>query len=713
MNVIIAEKPSVAREIAKVLNVTQKEAGYLYNDRYAITWAFGHLIGLKTPEELNNNEKIETSSLPFIPKEIYTKSVGDKTAKNQLKVIETLFKKADLIIVATDAGREGELIFRLIYNHLNINKPFKRLWISSVNPTVIKEGLNNLKNGELYDNLYYSGKNRQLADWLLGYNTSIAISRINGFTIRLGRVKTPTLFLVVKRYLENKQFKPQKYFVPAIKLYNSKNNTELIANYEDSIFNDDELFKLLGYIEASKEAKLIDILKEEKKESSPKLFDLGAAQKLANQKFGFTADQTLSLIQSLYEKGIVTYPRTDSNYLNEEMEMEVWERIQELGKEYNLTSYTNELLNNQVKTSFNNSKVTDHHAIIPDKNIPNLSNLIDTERKMYVLIMIQFFKAFSQPLIKDVTTYEFSVNRVDIPFISKGVLIKQKGFKSYDSVFNNLLGNSKQEDDIEEVSNDELKLLPEFDLGTYPITDILKVEKITKAPPLLTDATLIGQMETCGKEVEDENLKEALKGKGIGTPATRSEIIKELIESNYVERNKKNLLPTKFGFEIVKALNGQKILSPQLTGEWEYKLSLIEKGEYNKDLFFEEIKDYTKLITNDILNKTQKLDYNPYKTELDLCCPKCKSKLIEEKFNFLCSNKSCELKIQKIICNHQIKEKELKILLNGQAVKNVKLKNKEGKSFTSNLILDNDFKIQFQFEENKKSFKKNKNYDSK
>lgn len=702
MDVIIAEKPSVAREIAKVLNANDKQDGYYQNSQYAITWAYGHLVGLQTPEEINNNNKIEINQLPYIPTTIFTKEVGDGSAKAQLKKIEKLFKKADTIIVATDAGREGELIFRLIYEHLKIQKPFKRLWISSVNPTVIKEGLNNLKNGKDYDNLYYSGKNRQIADWLLGFNTSMAISRINGFPIKLGRVKTPTLFLIVKRFLENQQFKPQQFYVPKIKVYNSKNNSEIIAHYDDNIFQEDELYTIMGTIQSSKETKLIDIIQTEKKENPPKLFNLGAAQKLANQKFGFTADKTLSLIQSLYEKGHVTYPRTDSNYLNEEMEMEVWERFQDIGDFFNIQSYTNEIVNHNIKTPFNNNKVSDHHAIIPDKKIPNLSELKEEEKKMYVLILVQFLKAFSTPVVKDITTYEFSVSKLDILFLSKGVVIKEKGYKVFDNIQTNLLGHNFV-DDIED-ENEETTILPQFEIGVYPISEITKDQRVTKAPLLLTDATLINQMEMCGKDIEEEELKEALKGKGIGTPATRAEIIKELIESNYIKRNKKYIVPTDFGFEIVKALNGQKILSPKLTGEWEHKLSLVEEGKLNKDEFLQEIKEYTKIITNEIITNNTKLGFNPYRTELDLCCPKCKSTLIEEKYKFICSNNSCQLVINKTIFKHTINHKELKSLLDGKTIPNVKMKNKEGKSFTGEIFLDKsqDYKVQLKFNDNKK-----------
>lgn len=687
MIVILAEKPKVAQKIAEVLRAKNKANGYFYNDQYIVTFAYGHLITTKTPEEIKG-AKIEQNELPYIPDEIAKKP--SKGAEDQLKIVVKLFndKNTSSLICATDAGREGELIFRLIYDYANCKKTFKRLWISSITDVAIAEGMNNLKPGESFDNLSNSGKLRQDADWIVGFNCSIAISRKNGFPIKLGRVKTPTLFLVVKRFLENKMFKSQLYYQPTITVTNNKNES-VVATLQDRILENDKLNLIVSKIKESGETELFEIEKKESKNNPPELFDLGGLQKAANIKFGITADEVLSTLQNLYESGFVSYPRTDSKYLSDDMEEKVWNLVDLLGEKFNISDEVNIILQLKNKRNFNNNKVTDHHAIIPEENIPEVSSLKEIEKKIYLLIVFQFLKSFHETSVKDITNYFFRINQIKEPFLAKGSVTKRLGWKVFDDIFKGYFSTQEKETDEIEADEDNLISLPIFMEGVYPITDLKSIEKYTQAPPLLTDASLLSLMENCGKEVEDEEIQKSLKDTGgIGTPATRAGIIKELIDSEYIVREKKKILPTQFGFEIIKSLNQTKIVSPSLTGEWENRLSQIENGDLEISIFKKEIKLFTNQIVSEILEVTPKLDYNPYQVG-GLICPKCAAaKLIENKFYYYCEDNGCGFKLPISFREYKVSRKDLKLLLEGKPIKNAKMKSKEGKSYSANIIFD-------------------------
>lgn len=706
MKVVLAEKPSVAIEIAKALRATNRNDGYMEGNGYQITWAYGHLISLQTPEEILGR-KLEIEDLPYLPKEIPLKVIDDSGGKKQFKIVSKLFNSADEIICATDAGREGELIFRLIYEVSKAKAPIKRLWISAYNEEIIKKAFTSLVNGSETEALYQGGKFRQIADWYLGYNSSIVLSRKNGFPLKIGRVKTPTLFLVVKRYLENVKFVPTKFFIPKIKIETENALMPYImAQYDGKFEKYEDFQKIIATLYSQKKTELVEISTEEKKQSTPKLYNLAELQKKANTMYGFTADETLNYLQSLYESGYVSYPRTDSQFLNEAMESDVENIIEVIDSIYAFGIDFKKYIIVSKNKSFNDSKVTDHHAIIPLKKTPVFSQLKEKEKKVYLLILISFLKAFSIPKISDFTLCVFSVKNINEKFLTRGNLIKEPGFSIFDDILKKQNATALEDEEV----NEEFSKIPSLEQGKiYLINDIVQYEGMTQAPPLLTDASLITQMETCGKNIEDEDIKEALKGKGIGTSATRASIIKELITSEYIERKKKTLVPTKLGFEIIKTLNGQKLLSPELTGEWEGQISLLEDKKITFEELHEKIRKYTKEVTQEIKLNVPKLDFNPNKT--NQTCPSCKTtELLQDKFKYYCENSQCNFVLYKNFRGSIITEKRLSELLTKGISKAAKCKTQEGKAYTVDLIFDKtSMKINAQFDNSKSQKTKFKN----
>ena len=682
MKVILTEKPSVAKSIADVIGAKKRENGYFEGNGFQVTWAYGHLVALATPEEVVGGS-VSLNSLPILPEEIPLKVKDEKSIKEQFKIIKNLFNSSSEIICATDAGREGELIFRLIYEHANCTKPFKRLWISSVNPDVIKKGMANLLDGKEKDSLYIGGKLRQIADWYLGFNTSIAMTKSNGFLIKIGRVKTPTLFLLVRRFLENKRFVSTDFFTPSIHIQSDGKN--ITAKSEERFEDKSTAQAIMQILAKASQAELTNIEEKSQNTSAPALFNLAELQKAANNSFGYTADETLSHLQQLYESGYVTYPRTDSRYLNEEMESQVFSLIEKAGSYFNVQDATIPLVIQKNKKPFDNSKVTDHHAIIPESKFPMLTELDDKKRNIYLTILTSFFKAFADKQVKNITTYTFSVNDIAFPFLAKGTVVVSKGFTVFDEFLKGHVKNVKNYTENEEQKDND-EVLPILKEGFYPLAGTQLLEGKTTAPPLLTDASLIAQMETCGKDLDDEELKDALKGKGIGTSATRGGIIKELVDGDYILRKGKSLLPTRLGFEIIKTLNGSKILSPTLTGEWENAINKIELSQGDKHQFLKDIKVYTSEITQQLLT-APKLDYNPNATNEK--CPKCNSQILQNKYNYFCSQKdTCDFKLYKLFRNATITEKRLNELFTKNRISKLKLKTKEGKAYTVNVILN-------------------------
>lgn len=687
MDLILAEKPSVAMSIAKVVGAHERKDGYFKGNGYFVSWAFGHLIRLANPEELLERN-LTVEDLPFLPAKIDLKLKDDSGTKKQYKILKGLFEKSQTIISATDAGREGELIFWHIYNFINIERTVKRLWISSVNEEVIANGLNNLLDSEEKKELYISGHLRQIADWYVGFNASILMTRNNNFLLKLGRVKSPTLFLVTKRYLENKSFKPQKYFSPELKVQNSSNDS-LWIKYDEKVFSEYQNNEILQKLNSNKIIRLDSIEEKELKSNAPTLFNLAEVQKAANKKFSYTADVTLSIVQKLYEAGYVTYPRTDSKYLNEEMKDDVFSIISQIPKDFDLSdAEIQKILELKYDKPFNNEKVTDHHAIIITKKIPVLENLDLKEKNIYLLLLTSFLQAFAPTNLKNQVIYHFKHENIDTNFIAKGTTVKDEGYVFWDHLIKT---NTKQKD--KKATDDAGVILPVFEKKEYPILDMINDERFTTAPPLLNDATLITQMETCGKEIENEEHREALMGKGIGTSATRAGIIKDLVDGEYIERINKSIIPTKLGFELIKLLNGQKIISPELTGEWENILMKIENKEVTEDLFLSELNKYTVSLIAD-LKRLPKLKYNP--NELHFPCPKCnKHNLSQNKNTYFCGDPSCSFTIFKNFRGAKISETILGQLMTKGISSKVTCKTQEGKKYQVQLSFNKStFKVE-------------------
>ena len=613
MIAIIAEKPSVAREIASIVGATDKKDGYLSGNGYLVTWALGHLVGLSMPENYGF-KGFKRENLPIIP-ETFTLQPrqikgnkgykADTGALKQLKVIQKVFDQCDSIIVATDAGREGELIFRLIYNYLECKKPFQRLWISSLTEKAIKEGLNNLKPGSNYDNLYYAAKSRSEADWLVGINASQSLSITVGEGIySLGRVQTPTLVMICSRYKENKQFVPQKYWQLALGI--EKDNISFKAYSKEKYSNKEDAEKLYQLL---KNNPALEVKKVEKKsitEEAPLLFDLTGLQKKANSQYGFSAEKTLNIAQILYEKKLITYPRTGSRYISED----VFEQIPDMLKfsktndkygEY-IISLLRKGLNPQA---VNDKKVTDHHALLVTDTFP--SEMKKEERQIYEMILCRMLESFSPKCKKDQTNIQIVSN--DIEFEVKGSVIIEAGWRVVQGGQNEEKANEDQANLPKLSENEQLKA-----------SACTLIEKQTKPKPLFTESSLLTAMENAGKDLDDETQRKAMKDCGLGTPATRAAIIETLISRAYIIRKEKNLLPTEKGLAIYGIVKSMRIADVEMTGMWEETLAKIERGEFGAETFMKSIGVYASQITGELLSSN--IVFKDKGSEV--FCPKCK-----------------------------------------------------------------------------------------
>jgi len=593
MKVIIAEKPSVGREIAKVFGATKKHDGYLEGKGYTFTWAFGHLLQLASPQEYGYHGW-NVQHLPMLPakfKLCLRKKDGkdDLGAKKQLDIIKKLFDEATEIIVATDAGREGELIFRYIYYFLKCKKPFKRLWISSQTDEAIKEGFRNLKPGSEYDTLFNSAHCRSQSDWMVGMNATQALSLASGNkgVLSLGRVQTPTLAMICARYLENRNFVPQLYYQVAIQP--DKDGQTFRAISEKSYTNKEEAQAIHDLVEDRGNITAVEA--KPRKEPPPLLHDLSSLQQEANKRKGFTADQTLGLLQNLYEGKLVTYPRTGSRYIGDDVFAQVPDLISKLsdhpafGKQAKLLSGAK-----LSKRSVNAKKVTDHHAVLTTGVAPY--QLTPDQQAVYDMVAGRMLEAFHQDCIKEITKITIVSGS---KFMASGTVIQTAGWRS---VFN---------DKDEEKQDEENATLPKVSKGEdLPIRNKAVLEKQTKPKPLYNEASLLKALETAGKEIEDEELREAMKDSGLGTPATRAAIIETLITRKYILREKKNLVPTETGLSVYNIVKHQRIAQAELTGNWEKRLEEIRSGASVNE-FQEEIKAYTRLITQELLQSGRAL----------------------------------------------------------------------------------------------------------
>ena len=691
---MIAEKPSVAKDIARIIGATQRNDGYLSGNGYMVTWAFGHLIQLAMPEAYGV-ANFRRESLPIIPADFQLIPRQVKTEKGykadpgvlkQLKVIKEVLDQCDRIIVATDAGREGELIFRYIFHYLSCHKPFVRLWISSLTDRAIREGMENLQPGERYDNLYLAAKSRSEADWLIGINATQALSVAAGQGVfSLGRVQTPTLMMICDRYLENKNFVPTKFW--QLKASTASGEIGFTAQ---STARWEQQPEAIAALQRAKDAGQLVVKSVERKETAqepPLLYDLTTLQKEANTKLNFSADKTLSIAQSLYEKKVMSYPRTGSRYISEDVFEEMPERIALLERYPRFAGYAAGLNGTTLnRRSVNDGKVTDHHALIVTENLPG--ELSKDERAVYELVAGRMLEAFSGKCVKDVTTALLSAG--DTGFTVKGAVMKTAGWRA---VF------SEQDTEDEDAAT-----LPPLQEGqTLPFSGVDLLEKQTKPKPLHTESSLLAAMENAGKELEDAELKASLKDAGIGTPATRAAIIETLFARQYIVREKKNLVPTDKGLAVYRIVKDKKIADVEMTGMWETALAKIEAGSMDADTFRKGIEVYATQITAELLSVQLSVATG------ETCpCPKCGSgRILFYPKVAKCSNVDCTLTIFRSKCDKQLTDKQIVELVMKRKTGLIKgFKGKNGKAFDASLVLDEQFNVAFSFPEKKGKPKK-------
>ena len=692
MKTIIAEKPSVAREIAGLLGASDKKDGYLTGNGYFVTWAFGHLIGLGMPEDYGISG-FDKASLPILPNPFlltvrkvkkdkgYTADTG---ALKQLKVIEQLFKQSNSIIVATDAGREGELIFRYIYEYLKCNKPFERLWISSLTEKAIKQGFNNLKDGAAFAGLYQAAQGRSRADWLVGINATQALSIAAGNGIySLGRVQTPTLALICKRYLDNKNFTVKKYW--QIQLSHNKAQVDFKSisaiKWDEKQLADDTL----KAIQRGAMATVTSVETKSVTEQPPLLFDLTGLQKEANKRLKLSAEATLNIAQSLYEKKFITYPRTGSKYIPEDMWAEIPNLVRALqNREDCKQALTKIKWGRFNKRIVNDLRVTDHHGLLITDKVPSVLNA--DENKIYNMIALRLLEAISQACVKEITDVSLQVLHYD--FMAKGCKIQEAGWRSIKGSFT---------DDGEE----PVQELPELHKGDeFAIKEAAVLEKKTKPPVLYTEAGLLSAMETAGKEIENEEERKALKNIGIGTPATRAAIIETLFTRNYIQRDKRSLIPTEKGLQVYELVKERKIADVAMTAEWELALQKIENNEADAGTFQKEMETYAKSITDELLQTSIASTNQP-----KLTCPKCKSQqlVIRDKI-VKCPDEACNWVQFRTVCGVRISIENITSLVNKGKTSLIKgMTSKAGKKFDAYIILKENAESSFEFEKNKSS----------
>ena len=689
MKTIIAEKPSVAREIARIVGATKREEGYFEGSGYAVTWAFGHLVQLAMPDGYGIRGFVR-DNLPVIPDTFTLVSRQVKTEKgykpdsgvvSQIKVIKRLFDTSEHIIVATDAGREGELIFRYLYHYTGCTTPFVRLWISSLTDKAIREGLRKLEDGSKYDNLYLAAKARSESDWLVGINGTQALSIAAGHgTYSVGRVQTPTLAMVCARYWENRRFTPEAFWQLHIATDGCDEGTVKFSSSE-KWKEKESATELYNKVKSAGTATVTKAERKEKTEETPLLYDLTTLQKEANAKHGFTAEQTLEIAQKLYEKKLITYPRTGSRYIPEDVFAEIPKLLAFIGA---LPEWKGKVQPKAVPTrrSVDGSKVTDHHALLVTGEKPLF--LSKEDNTVYQMVAGRMIEAFSEKCVKDTATV--TAECAGVEFVAKGSIIRQAGWRA-------VYGEEKEEITI-----------PGWQEGdTLTPKGSSITEGKTKPKPLHTEATLLSAMETAGKEIEDDALRQAMKDCGIGTPATRASIIETLFKRGYMERCKKSLVPTEKGLALNSVVKTMRIADVAMTGEWEKELARIERGELPADDFRRKIEAYTREITSELLS----CDKLFARRDSGCKCPKCGTGSMQFYGKVVrCDNTECGLPVFRLKAGRTLSDDEIKDLLTEGHTKLLKgFKSKQGKSFDAVVAFDGEYNTTFVFPEAKKDKK--------
>ncbi len=710
MKTIIAEKPSVAKEIAHIVGATKREDGYMQGNGYYVTWAFGHLVQPAMPETYGmkgfHAENLPVIPSPFIlvPRQVKTENgyKPDAGVLAQIKIIGKLFDNSDRIIVATDAGREGELIFRYLYEHLGCKKPFDRLWISSLTDSAIREGLNNLKDGKEYDNLYHAAKARSEADWLVGINGTQALTIAAGRgTYSVGRVQTPTLGMVCERYWENKRFEPKPFWQVHFGVVDAEHDNILKFTSANRWTDKTTATDIYNKVKAVGTATITKVTTKRKVEKAPLLYDLTTLQKEANSQHGFTAEHTLSIAQKLYEAKHITYPRTSSRYISDNVFAIVPNLFKNLENHSEYGDMVGLLPNSEgySKNSVNDSKVTDHHALLITEH-PAIGLYKDV-KIIYDMILRRMIEAFSADCIKDFTSVTAQVEN-DIEFAIRGFIIRQAGWRELSLKEK----NNKQVYDSDTTDNEvKEQVLPNWQEGQHiNVTGCTITEGKTKPKPLHTESTLLAAMETAGKDIEDETMRQAMKDCGIGTPATRAAIIETLLKREYMVRQQKKLVPTEKGLALHSVVKNMAIANVEMTGKWESELAKIERGEADADVFTHSIEAYTREITAELLGCDKLFSHKDSGCQ----CPKCKKGTMQFFGKVVrCSNKECGMPVFKQVAGKLLSDADVTDLLTKGKTKTLNgFTSKQGKPFSAAIAFDEDFNTKFVFAERKTAEKR-------
>ena len=668
--------------MAAVLGAKERHDGYLSGNGYLVTWAFGHLVQLAMPNAYGytgfrrENLPILPQAFKYIPRQIREDKEyrPDPGVLKQLRIIRELFSRADRLVNFGDAGREGELIFRLIYNYTGCRKPFDRLWISSLTDRAIREGLDNLRPGNDYDNLYRAAEARAIADWEIGLNATQALSIAAGQGIySLGRVQTPTLMMICCRYLENRDFTPQTYY--RLKVSAEKDGTPFAAFSELRYETLPAANAALAAVTATGTVAVADVQRREVSQDPPLLYDLTALQKEANGRYGFSADKPLSIAQSLYEKKVLSYPRTGSRYLSDDVFDEIPDRIALLERYPAFAVHATVLKGTSLnRRSVDAGKVTDHHALIITECLPG--KLSADERTVYDMVAARLLEAFSARCLKDVITVSFTAG--NSVFTAKGTVIKSAGWRAV-----------RDEDD------EGMAALPPLQPGeAFPLQSAECVEKQTKPRPLHTESSLLSAMEHCGRELQDDELRDSLKENGIGTPATRASIIETLFARGYVRREKKSLVPTDKGLAVYNIVKDKRIADVEMTGQWETALAKIESGEMNPDTFRKGIEVYAAQITEELLQVQVSVADAEH-----IPCPKCHfGRILFYLKVAKCSNVDCSLTVFRNKGEKQLTDSQIADLVTKGRTALIKgFRSKEGKTFDAYLTFDKKFRTVYEF----------------
>ena len=666
MKTIIAEKPSVAKEIAHIVGADKREEGYMQGNGYFVTWAFGHLVQPAMPETYGmkgfHAENLPVIPDPFVlvPRQVKTENgyKPDAGVLAQIKIIGKLFDSSERIIVATDAGREGELIFRYLYAYLGCRKPFDRLWISSLTDTAIREGLLNLRDGKEYDNLYHAAKARSEADWLVGINGTQALTIAAGRgTYSVGRVQTPTLGMVCERYWEHKRFESKPFWQVHFGVVDADSGNILKFTSANRWTDKATATDIYNKVKDTGSAIITKVTTKRKVEKAPLLYDLTTLQKEANSQHGFTAEHTLSIAQKLYEAKFITYPRTSSRYISDDVFATLpklfknLENHSEYGEKVKLLPCSEDYSKNSV----NAAKVTDHHALLITENAA--IGLFKDEKIVYDMILCRMIEAFSADCIKDITSVSAQVDH-EIEFGISGSIIRQTGWRAL-----SLKEKNSKKDKNADTTDNEVKeqVIPNWQEGQHiTFSGCTITEGKTKPKPLHTESTLLAAMETAGKEIVDDTMRQAMKDSGIGTPATRAAIIETLLKREYMVRQQKKLVPTEKGLALHSVVKNMAIANVEMTGKWEAELAKIERGEASADGFTHSIEGYTREITAELLGCDRLFSHKDSGCQ----CPKCKHGTMQFFGKVVrCSNKECGMPVFKQVAGKLLTDADITDLL--------------------------------------------------